>query len=404
MTLAKKPLTDRAIASLKPPAPGKRRLVWDSVVPGLALRITDTGARSFVFVKRFPNIPNPTARAICKYGALSLEDVRETARQWGKSILGGVDPQRAAEHAAKQAAQDTLKAVCEEYQGKVGKDLRSFRLRQSALDRLVYPILGSLPIGSIKKSDVVRLMDKIEAENGPHQAVNTRKLLSTIFAWHSGRSDDFTAPIMKGIAKHKKVARERILTDDELRAIWQATYSGSSHVFGRFVRFLLLTGCRRQEAAQLEWSEIAGNVWTLPASRNKTGVELARPLSRAALKIIMQMVPGLQSQRRFVFTRSGDAGIGGFTPLKAALDKASGTSGWTLHDLRRTSRSLMSRAGVSSEHAERCLGHVIGGVEGVYNRHRYIEEMERAYEMLATLISRIVEGPSANVVAIRGQG
>jgi len=89
--------------------------------------------------------------------------------------------------------------------------------------------------------------------------------------------------------------------------------------------------------------------------------------------------------------------------MKAALNYASGTSGWTLHDLRRTARSLMSRAGVPSDHAERCLGHIIGGVRGVYDRRQYREEMLMAYEKLAALISQITD-PQENVVAIRGQG
>jgi hypothetical protein len=96
MTLAKKPLTDRVIAVLKPAEQGKRKLYYDAVVPGLAVRVTDTGAKSFVFVKRFPGIPNPTARAIAKYGELSLDEVRDRAREWGKSIRAGVDPIREA--------------------------------------------------------------------------------------------------------------------------------------------------------------------------------------------------------------------------------------------------------------------------------------------------------------------
>jgi integrase len=85
--------------------------------------------------------------------------------------------------------------------------------------------------------------------------------------------------------------------------------------------------------------------------------------------------------------------------IKNQIDAASGVSNWTLHDLRRTARSLMSRAGVPSEHAERCLGHVIGGVEGVYDRHKYIAEMAIAYEKLAVLISQIVD-PKPNIVAM----
>jgi hypothetical protein len=101
-----------------------------------------------------------------------------------------------------------------------------------------------------------------------------------------------------------------------------------------------------------------------------------------------------------VFTTTGRGGIGGFSKFKRKLDKASGVSGWTLHDLRRTARSLMSRAGVSSDHAERCLGHVIAGVRGVYDRHEFHEEKKQAFEALATLIDRIVN-PKDNVVQLR---
>jgi integrase len=104
-----------------------------------------------------------------------------------------------------------------------------------------------------------------------------------------------------------------------------------------------------------------------------------------------------------VFTLRDRVPLSGFGKLKKGLDAASGVSGWTLRDLRRTARSLMSRAGVPSDHAERCLGHVIGGVRGVYDRHQYREEMLLAYEKLASLISQIVD-PQPNVVPIRGQG
>jgi integrase len=400
LMLAKKPLTDRAIAALKPAAVGKRKLYWDSVVPGLALRITDTGAKSFVYVKRFPGLPNPTARAICRYGELSLEDVRAKAREWHKSIVAGIDPA----FTAAKAERDTLKAICEEYLAREGGKLRSMPFRQSALKRLVYPVMGTVPIMAIRRSDIVRLLDNIEDERGPGMANNTLAFIRKIMNWHAARSDDFRSPLVRGMERAKSQARERLLSDDEIRAIWKATPpslypeipsgEGMSPVFAAYIRFLLLTGARRNEVAKMEWSEVVGGDWTLPAARNKTGQELVRPLSRAALAILAALPKG-----KFVFTRSGTAGLGGFTPLKAALDAASGVEGWTLHDLRRTARSLMSRAGVPSDHAERCLGHVIGGVRGVYDRHAYREEMLIAYEKVAGLIARIVD-PQPNVVAI----
>ena len=102
----------------------------------------------------------------------------------------------------------------------------------------------------------------------------------------------------------------------------------------------------------------------------------------------------------FVFSANGRQAIGNYTKHKQAIDEASGVTGWTLHDLRRTARSLMSRAGVPADHAERCLGHIIGGVRGVYDRHEYLDEKRRAFEALASQIQRIIE-PQPNVVAIK---
>jgi integrase len=102
----------------------------------------------------------------------------------------------------------------------------------------------------------------------------------------------------------------------------------------------------------------------------------------------------------FVFTANGRNGLCSFAQLKHKMDEASGVTGWTLHDLRRTARSLMSRAGVPTDHAERCLGHVIGGVRGVYDRYEFHAEKKRAYEALAAQIDRIIN-PRDNIVPLR---
>ena len=193
-----------------------------------------------------------------------------------------------------------------------------------------------------------------------------------------------------GRRKGKENARDRILTDDELRAIMGVPVSGP---FPALVRFLLLTAARRNEAAAMRWDEIGGDTWTLPASRNKTGEQLVRPLSKAAQEVLA----GMPRLGAFVFSADGRRGISGFSQGKRQFDQQCGVTGWTLHDLRRTARSLMSRAGIPSEHAERCLGHVLGGVEGTYNRYLYMPEMARAYEVLASMIERIID-PQENVL------
>ena len=151
------------------------------------------------------------------------------------------------------------------------------------------------------------------------------------------------------------------------------------------MRLLLLTAARRTEVAQMKWSEIADGVWTIPAERVKTGTEVKLPLSASALKLLAGL-PRVQDCG-FVFSTNGSTPISGFSTLKLRLDLHCGINErWTLHDLRRTARSLMSRAGVNPDIAERCLGHTIGGVRGVYDRHKYTDEMRDAFEALAAQI------------------
>ena len=146
-------------------------------------------------------------------------------------------------------------------------------------------------------------------------------------------------------------------------------------------------GC--QDSSREYESELHGADWTLPAARNKTKVDLVRPLSKAARAVL--------PKRRGKFVFSSDDGktcFSGFSKGKTRLDRESGVKGWTPHDLRRTARTLMSRAGVNSDHAELCLGHVLTGVRGTYDRHAYHAEKAVAFDKLAGLVAQIA-GPAA---------
>jgi integrase len=221
-------------------------------------------------------------------------------------------------------------------------------------------------------------------------------IIRSLLNWHAARSDDFCSPVVRGMARTNpgQRARQRVLTDAELRSVWQMA-DKTAPPFGAFVQFLLLTAARRGEAARMTWDEISETDWTLPASRNKTKVDLVRPLSAAAQKVLAKL-PRVAACA-FAFTSDGQRPFSSFSRAKAPFDAACGVTGWTLHDLRRTARSLMSRAGVNSDHAERCLGHVIGGVRGTYDRHEYHAEKQLAFEKLATLVGHIVN-PQVNIV------
>jgi integrase len=380
----KRHLTDRFCAGAKPGEGDAQTDYFDTQVSGLALRV-GKGRKSWSL--HYTLGAKRRRLTFGSYPFISLSAARTRADEAKALVAEGRDP--------NLAASETLQHVCELYMAHEGVKLRSADWRKSVLDRHIYPILGSRPIAEIRRSEIVRLLDGIEGGSGPVMATQTLAVLRKVMNWHATRSDDFLSPIVKGMARTKPTerARERVLSDDELRKVWQ-TAEGSG-VYGSYLRFLLLTAARRTEVAGMTWAEIDGNDWTLPGARNKTGVDLVRPLSRMAQDIL-----GPKKAVGFVWsTNGGSRAISDFAGFKKKLDAASGVEGWRFHDLRRTARSLMSRAGVPSDHAERCLGHVMPGVRGTYDRHEYYDEKRRAFEALASLIERIVN-PQPNVVVL----
>jgi integrase len=385
--MARFALTDRFARNVK--GEGKRTEYFDETVRGLALRVSPE-AKSWCF--------HYTAGGVRKrltlgtYPATSLSRARTMAIEARGLVEEGTDPS-----AITNATANTLRAICEDYLVREGPKLRTAQERKKTFERLVYPQLGTMQIDAIRRSDIVRLLDKIEDERGPVMADVVLGHLSKVFNWHASRSDEFRSPLVRGMrrTKPKERARERILTDDEIRSVW----AKAEGVFGSFLRFILLTAARRSEAGKMTWGEIEDGVWTLPAARNKTKIDLVRPLSNAALSVLAELQQG--NTKRAVFSVKIGSPITGYWNYKLEVDRVTGVTGWTIHDLRRTARSLMSRAGVNADIAERCLGHVIGGVRGIHDRHEYLEEKKRAFEALAAQIDRIVN-PKENVVSIRG--
>jgi integrase len=376
-------LTDIAIRNLKPKA--DRYEVTDQGARGLYVCVFPSGKKSFVVRYRF----NGAHRKLTLQSGVSLAAARKLAADAMHELAQGRDPieaKKEAKNKAASAAINTLSNVCEEYIRRENGKLCTARERERWLNKVVFPVLGNRQIDSIKRSEIVRLLDRIEDKSGQRSADSVLQILRRIFNWHALRDDNFRTPIVKGMARYdlKANARTRVLTDDELKAICQA--ADGNGCYGAFIKFLLLTGARRNEAAGLTWNEIKDGIWTLPASRSKTVVEIVRPLSKAAMQIIESM-PRLGDH---VFGVEGRK-LAGFTRRKSAFDKKCGVSDWTQHDLRRTARTLLSRAGVDPDIAERCLGHSLGPMCGVYNHHSYQPEIGIAFEKLSALISNIVQ-------------
>jgi integrase len=396
--------TDIAIRNLK--KGDKRKELPDPAARGLYVIVEPSGFKSFAVRFRFDGKPKKLS-----LGNISLSAARKAAAHALHEVEEGRDPTIAKKEArAKRRAieADTFAAIVERYfQIECGlkrdgdkltfndKDRTAAR-RLADLERLVLPTLGKRPVSEVRRSEVVAVLDNIQLENGPVMADRTLGYVRKIFNWHATRADDFKTPIVRGMARTKSSerARKRILTDDEIRKVWVNTEGP----FFALIKFLLLSGARRDEAARMTWDEVKDGIWELPAERNKTKLPLLRPLSTAALAVI-------ESQRRddggrYVFTNDGKTPFQNFARSKKEFDAITGTSGWVVHDLRRTARSLLSKVQVPERHSEECLGHVIGGIKGRYDQHSYFDEKRDAYDKLAALLTRIITPPPDNVTAL----
>ena len=254
-------------------------------------------------------------------------------------------------------------------------------------------------LASIKRSDITKMLDHIEDEHGARQADYALDIVRRICNWQATRDDNYASPIVRGMRRTnpKERQRTRILSDDEIRRVWASTDPESS--FGGIVRMLLVTAQRLDKVASMAWGDLDGDVWKIRTEEREKGNagELALP------DIAMDIVRLRSRSEGLIFPSRGGRQLGGLAKYKRKLDRDLSVKGWVLHDLRRSARSLMARAGVRPDVAERVMGHTIEGVEGVYDRHSYRDEKAQALAALAALVRDIVNPPPANVIHISGK-
>ena len=222
---------------------------------------------------------------------------------------------------------ETVGAMLDEfvrrYVEKEGK-LRSVDAIKRTLERLVKPSIGSLGIYELRRSHVVKMLDAIADDSGPVMADRTLALVRKAFNWRAARDDDFHPPVVKGMArtKPKERARVRILSDVDIRDLWTALDTiADPACYSAFVRTLLVTATRRDEAARMRWDEIEGDTWTIPAARFKTKTDHAIPLADKT-KALIGSRPKDYAKRPFVFsTTDGKKPFSGYSKAKVALDK-----------------------------------------------------------------------------------
>lgn len=383
--MPRKRLTEEGVAKLKP-LPGKKQLLlFDTVMPGLLLNVSYAGTKTWRVLHYING--KPVTAKLKRYPVLKLKEAREAAREFLK------DPNEAR----RRAKSDTFEAVAQKFLElhvyELG--LRTAPEIERKLRKYILPRWGKTRFLDIRRGDVVDLMDAVVKENGPVQADAVLALVSKICSWHQSRVENYTSPIVAGMRRTKTDdrARTRVLNDDEIRVVWRE--ASELDIFGGLVKFLLLTCQRREKASTVKQSDIVRGVWEIASdNREKTNAGALR-LPRAAMDIVDAMP--LYNSNPYVFpAETGPGPINSFSQRKAELDalvrkRMPNIENWTLHDLRRTGRSLMSRLRVPTEHAELVLGHSQPSIQRTYDQYEYFDEKSEALEKLAGLIEEIVK-------------
>jgi integrase len=412
-----KKLTDLFVERAKPPARGRVEY-FDAAFPGLALRITENGGKSWCAfyrfggrlrrftIGRYPTVKPAQAR---KEAAAALERVRE-----------GFDPaeEKRARRDLRAPENDTFGTLVTEY---LDRHLRAnsrestFLEAKRDLEHDALPKWRNRPIASISRRDVIDLVDRIIARGAEVQANRTLARLRALFNWAVEKDRLLASPVARMKLPTQEYARDRVLSDDELRWLWAAS-NEIGWPFGPLVRLLALTAQRRDEVAGMEWPELDldKRTWTIPRHKAKNDREHAVQLSDVAMEVLRSL-PRVDN---LVFTTTGETAVSGFSRSKRRLDEAmlrakreelgmrkgDAIAGWTLHDLRRTAATGMARLNFPPHVVDKVLNHASGtirGVAAVYNRFAYLEERRVALEAWGRYLNNLALPATTNVVELR---
>lgn len=377
--------TDRWLqSSALAPTAGRAEFA-DGLCPGLHLRVTANGTKTFSVMYRSSG--RLKRRTIGRYPRISLSSARKAA----------LDQLRGAREAADRLGNGliaqpeiTYAQLVTAYTEKHLKpNTRTWESIQKGLMRPLMKPFFQRAASSITRREIIDLCDGMVADGKPQAAVHHLRFLKMLFNWAVAR-DLVTASPCQGVKPPAKtVERDRILSDSEIAAAWTATLHLPAP-YGEMYRMFFLTGQRRCEVSTMLWSEIVGDVWTIPREKVKKDRPHTVPLiksAQAALSSLAQL-PRFEDDGFVFSTTGGKSSSSNFAKVKRQLDRLSDTSGWTIHDIRRTVRSKLAELGVPREVARKVLNHEDGKVDRIYNRHEYLTEKREALERWeANLIS-----------------
>jgi integrase len=391
----KQMLTTKSLDAM-PPASIKRYEVRDQKVNGLHVRVSTTGAKVFYTMVR----PNGSRKRIKigPYPVVSLADARRKAMEIARDVeLGEFDKTSDVPVETAPTLGEAIPEFIELYAKPRNKDWKRTKSVLHKFDRL-----RNRPIDQIKRQEVSKVLDGIIANGTPMRANRALSAIKKLMNWYVMRGDIETSPVALLRPPTPEIPRDRVLNDDEVRAMWLQSEK-EDYPFGPFLKLLMMTGQRRTEVAAMRWSELnlAEGIWELPASRVKNARLHIVPLPPQAVDLLRSMSRFLDSD--FVFTTTGRSAISGFGRLKERVDAAmpDGTPDWRFHDFRRTASTGMAKLGVLPHVIDAVTNHksgVVSGVGATYNRYTYLNEKREALEQWANELTKIVQKPSTTFV------
>jgi integrase len=400
-----------AVTRIEIPEGRTETIVFDKKLPGFGVRVRAGGKRTWIVQYRIGDKQRRVT--LGRVGTLTAEKARKEAKAALGKVHLGRDPQ--SEKFAERARADaTLGGIVETYLTYARRNLKPKTLSEveRSLTKQWAPLAGA-PAHLIERAAIAKQINAIATGSGLVSANRARSYLSAMFNWAIREGLVENNPAVNTNRATEEKSRDRVLDDDELRLV--LTCAGDDQ-YGAIVRLLALTGQRREEVGAIRWSEIVGNVWSIPGSRTKNGLAHDVPLSGQAVAALDRC--HRLADRDLVFGIRGGP-FSGWSKAKAQLDahvaaerrksnrKAKPMPPWVLHDLRRTVATRMGDLGVQPHVVEALLNHISGhkaGVAGVYNRSAYAEEKRAALELWGKHLDALCGGPLAhagNVVSIR---
>ena len=351
----------------------KRLFIFDTNLTGFGCRITERGVASY-FVE-FRHGGRKRRKTIGRHGPFTPDQARKAAQSLLGEVASGKD---VAEQSVKNKS---FGDIVQAYLAQKSKSTKYWRDTEGFIHNNTKPLL-SRHINSITRAELARLIDSITSRS--HSVGrNTFSAIRPIFKWAFERGYIDINPI-EGLSSPSVIpARERVLDNDELKAIWHAAEK-EPFPFGIIIKLLILTGQRRSEVTGMKWSEIEGDIWTIPgSSMNEEGrVTKNRKEHFVHLHpLVLELLEDVPKTHDLIFTTTGKTAPSGLSKVKKRLDENSSVTNWRYHDLRRTCATGMASLGVLPNVIEYILNHRSGvnsGLVGVYQKFEYRDERRAA--------------------------